>query len=79
MTITEGTPLFDYQEFCKALDHIQNLKSLVNQYKCDAAMYRKKIEHICERVETDFFDKHHFFANWADRKTICLDAEMSSL
>lgn len=74
MTITERTPLFDYQEFCELLDHIQTLKDLTSQNKNDAAVYRKKIQQVCERVEKDFCDKHHFFASWVARKPIILDS-----
>lgn len=74
MTMTKGTPLFDYQEFCVLLDHIQTLKSLASQYKSEAAMYHKKILQICERVEADFCDTHHLFTNWVERKPVCLDS-----
>ena len=70
----EDTPLFDYQEFCELLDHVQNLKSLAGQYRTNAEMYRKKIRQVCERVERDFSDKHHFFASWVDGKSVILDS-----
>lgn len=74
MTMTKGTPLFDYQEFCELLDHIQTLKDLTSQNKNDAAVYRKKIQQVCERVEKDFCDKPYFFASWVARKPIILDS-----
>ena len=37
-------------------------------------MYRKKIEQICERVERDFSDSHHFFSGWANGKSILLES-----
>ena len=70
----EYTPLFDYQEFCELLDHIQVLKSLSSQYKTSAEMYRKKIRQICDRVERDFDDNHHFFTGWVDGRPVVLDS-----
>ena len=46
----EYTSLFDYQEFCELLDHIQVLRSLASENKSAAPMYREKIKQICERV-----------------------------
>ena len=60
----EYTVLFDYQEFCELLDHIQVLRSLASENKSAAPMYREKIKQICERVERDFSDSHHFFSGW---------------
>ena len=68
------TPLFDYQEFCELLDHIQDLKALASQYRNDATMYRKKVQQVCDRVERDFNDTYHFFANWVDGKPITLES-----
>ena len=70
----EYTPLFDYQEFCELLDHIHTLKLLTDQYRGDADMYQKKIQQVCDRVERDFCDNHHFFTGWVDGKTVCLDS-----
>ena len=70
----EYTPLFDYQEFCELLDHIQDLKSLSSQYKNSAEMYRKKIRQVCDRVERDFSDNHHFFTGWVDGTPVALDS-----
>ena len=70
----EYTPLFDYQEFCELLDHIQDLKDLTSQYRGNAVMYRNKIQQICDRVERDFCDNHHFFSGWVDGKPVCLDS-----
>ncbi len=67
------TPLFDYQEFCELLDHIQDLKSLAGQYRGNAVMYQKKIQQVCDRVERDFSDNHHFFTGWVDGKPVVLD------
>jgi len=75
MTMTrEYTPLFDYQEFCELLDHIQDLKSLSSQCRTSAEMYRKKIRQVCDRVERDFSDKHHFFSGWVDGKPVIPDS-----
>ena len=71
----EYTALFDYQEFCELLDHIQDLKFLSGQNKNSAEMYRKKIKQICERVESDFCDNHHFFTHWVYAKPIQLGVE----
>lgn len=68
------TPLFDYQEFCELLDHIQNLKSLAGQYRGNTVMYQKKIQQVCDRVERDFSDNHHFFTGWVDGKPVVLDS-----
>ena len=73
----ENTVLFDYQEFCELLDQIQNLKSLASRHKRHAEMYSKKIKQVCERVERDFCDSHHFFANWVEAKPIQLGAGYS--
>lgn len=70
----EYTSLFDYQEFCELLDHIQVLRSLASENKSAAPMYRKKIEQICERVERDFSDSHHFFSGWVNGKSILLES-----
>lgn len=70
----EYTPLFDYQEFCELLDHIQDLKSLSSQYRTSAEMYQKKIRQVCDRVERDFSDNHHFFTGWVDGTPIALDS-----
>ena len=70
----EYTPLFDYQEFCELLDHIQDLKSLSSQYRHSAEMYRKKIRQVCDRVERDFSDNHHFFTGWVDGTPVALDS-----
>ena len=70
----EYTSLFDYQEFCELLDHIQVLRSLASENKSAAPMYRKKIEQICERVERDFSDSHHFFSGWVNGKSVLLDS-----
>ena len=70
----EYTPLFDYQEFCELLDHIQDLKALTSQYRGNAVMYRNKIQQVCDRVERDFCDNHHFFTGWVDGKPVCLDS-----
>lgn len=70
----EYTPLFDYQEFCELLDHIQDLKVLTSQYRGKAVMYRNKIQQVCDRVERDFCDNHHFFTSWVDGKPVCLDS-----
>mgnify|MGYP000640539178 FL=1 len=70
----EYTPLFDYQEFCELLDHIHTLKLLTAQYRGDADMYQKKIQQVCDRVERDFCDNHHFFTGWVDGKPVCLDS-----
>ena len=70
----ECTALFDYQEFCELLDHIQVLRSLASENKSAAPMYRKKIEQICERVERDFSDSHHFFSGWVNGKSILLES-----
>lgn len=40
----EYTALFDYQEFCELLDHIQDLKLMASQNKSEADVYRKKID-----------------------------------
>ena len=71
----EYTALFDYQEFCELLDHIQDLKFLTSQNKSQADMYRKKIKQICERVESDFCDNHHLFTNWVYAKPVQLGVE----
>lgn len=68
------TPLFDYQEFCELLDHIQDLKSLAGQYRGNTVMYQKKIQQVCDRVERDFSDNHHFFTGWVDGKPVVLDS-----
>ena len=68
------TPLFDYQEFCELLDHIQNLKSLAGQYRGNAVMYQKKIQQVCNRVERDFSDNSHFFTGWVEGKPVRLDS-----
>lgn len=70
----EYTPLFDYQEFCELLDHIHTLKLLTAHYRGDADMYQKKIQQVCDRVERDFCDNHHFFTGWVDGKPVCLDS-----
>lgn len=70
----EYTSLFDYQEFCELLDHIQVLRSLASENKSAAPMYRKKMEQICERVERDFSDSHHFFSGWVNGKSILLES-----
>ena len=70
----EYTPLFDYQEFCELLDHIHTLKLLTAQYSGDSDMYQKKIQQVCDRVERDFCDNHHFFTGWVDGKPVCLDS-----
>ena len=75
----EYTPLFDYQEFCELLDHIQDLKSLSSQYRTGAEMYRKKIRMVCDRVERDFCDNHHFFTGWVDGKLVALDSGIEVL
>ena len=75
----EFTPLFDYQEFCELLDHIQDLKSLSSQYRTGAEMYRKKIQLVCDRVERDFSDNHHFFTSWVDGKPVALDSGIEVL
>ena len=69
----EYTVLFDYQEFCELLDHVQNLKSLAGQYRNDAAMYHRKVQQVCDRVERDFCDVHHFFTGWVDGNPVHLD------
>lgn len=71
----EYTVLFDYQEFCELLDHIQVLRSLASENKNAAPMYREKIKQICERVERDFSDFHHCFTGWVNGKSIFLDSE----
>ncbi len=70
----EYTVLFDYQEFCELLDHIQVLRSLASENKKVAPMYREKIKQICERVERDFSDSHHFFSSWVNGKSILLES-----
>ena len=70
----ECTALFDYQEFCELLDHIQVLRSLASENKSSAPMYREKIKQICERVERDFSDSHHFFSGWVNGKSILLES-----
>jgi len=70
----ECTALFDYQEFCEVLDHIQVLRSLASENKSAAPMYREKIKQICERVERDFSDSHHFFSGWVNGKSILLES-----
>ena len=69
------TVLFDYQEFCELLDHIQVLRSLASENKNAAPMYREKIKQICERVERDFSDFHHYFTGWVNGKSIFFDSE----
>ena len=69
------TELFDYQEFCELLNQVQNLKLLAGQYKSKAEMYNKKIKQVCERVERDFCDNHHFFAAWVEGTPIYLGRE----
>lgn len=71
----EYTVLFDYQEFCELLDQIQVLRSLASENKNAAPMYREKIKQICERVERDFSDFHHYFTGWVNGKSIILDSE----
>ena len=71
----EYTELFDYQEFCELLNQVQNLKLLASQYKSKAEMYNKKIKQVCERVERDFCDNHHFFAAWVEGTPIYLGRE----
>ena len=71
----EYTVLFDYQEFCELLDQIQVLRSLASENKNAASMYREKIKQICERVERDFSDFHHYFTGWVNGKSIFLDSE----
>ena len=71
----EYTVLFDYQEFCELLDHIQVLRSLASENKNAAPMYREKIKQICERVERDFSDFHHYFTGWVNGKSIFLGSE----
>ena len=56
------------------LDHIQVLRSLANENKKVAPMYREKIKQICERVERDFSDSHHFFSGWVNGKSILLES-----
>lgn len=70
----ECTALFDYQEFCELLDHIQVLRSLASENKSATPMYREKIKQICERVERDFSDSHHFFSGWVNGKSILLES-----
>ena len=70
----ECTALFDYQEFCELLDHIQVLRSLASENKKAAPTYREKIKQICERVERDFSDSHHFFSGWVNGKSILLES-----
>lgn len=70
----EYTALFDYQEFCELLDHIQDIKLMASQNKSEAEMYRKKIQQVCERVERDFSDHHGFFSSWVNGKPICLES-----
>lgn len=70
----EYTALFDYQEFCELLDHIQVLRSLAIENKKATPMYREKIKQICERVERDFNDSHHFFSGWVNGKSILLES-----
>ena len=70
----EYTVLFDYQEFCELLDHIQVLRSLASENKKVAPMYREKIKQICERVERDFSDSHHFFSGLVNGKSILLES-----
>ena len=71
----DDTELFDYQEFCELLNQVQNLKLLAGQYKSKAEMYNKKIKQVCERVERDFCDNHHFFAAWVEGTPIYLGRE----
>ena len=70
----EYTVLFDYQEFCELLDHIQVLRSMARDNKSAAPKYREKIKQICERVERDFSDSHHFFSGWVNGKSILLES-----
>lgn len=73
MRMTDTT-LFDYQVFCELIDHIQYLKLLSSQNKKNAAIYRKKIQQICDRVERDFSDSQHYFSDWVNSKTILLES-----
>lgn len=75
----EYTPLFDYQEFCELLDHVQDLKALAGQYRSNAETYQKKIRQICDRVERDFCDNHHFFTCWIDGKPVQLNTGEEAL
>ena len=70
----ECTALFDYQEFCELLDHIQVLRSMARDNKSAAPKYREKVKQICERVERDFSDSHHFFSGWVNGKSILLES-----
>ena len=70
----EYTVLFDYQEFCELLDYIQVLRSMARDNKSAAPKYREKIKQICERVERDFSDSHHFFSGWVNGKSILLES-----
>lgn len=69
----EYTALFDYQEFCELLDHIQDLKLMASN-KSEAGMYRNKIDQVCGRVERDFNDNQGFFRGWVYGKPICLQS-----
>lgn len=70
----EYTALFDYQEFCELLDHIQDLKLMASHNKSEAGMYRNKIDQVCGRVERDFNDNQGFFRSWVYGKPICLQS-----
>ena len=50
------------------------LRSLASENKSAAPMYREKIKQICERVERDFSDSHHFFSGWVNGKSILLES-----
>ena len=70
----ECTALFDYQEFCELLDHIQDLKLMASQNKSEADVYRKKIDQVCGRVERDFNDNKGIFRGWVYGEPIRLQS-----
>ena len=70
----EYTALFDYQEFCELLDHIQDLKLMASQNKSEADVYRKKIDQVCGRVEGDFNDNEGIFRGWVYGEPIRLQS-----
>lgn len=70
----EYTALFDYQEFCELLDHIQDLKLMASQNKSEADVYRKKIDQVCGRVERDFNDNQGIFRGWVYGEPIRLQS-----
>lgn len=70
----EYTALFDYQEFCELLDHIQDLKLMASQNKSEADVYRKKIDQVCGRVERDFNDNKGIFRGWVYGEPIRLQS-----